>query len=149
LEINKFASMIKVNIKDLDFMEWAPDSEPRLSYLGKPYNGIAYNMRLDDTLEYEHEYIEGYREGIQKEFYPNGKISSIYHRKWSRFHGEETEWYLNGNIKLKADWQLGHKLYSEEWNEEGLLISVYDIKEHPEKSEILENDKKYFSRADQ
>ena len=141
--------MNKINIKDLDFMEWAPDSEPRLSYSGKPFNGIACNMRPDGTLEYENEYSDGYREGVQKEFYPDGKVSSIYHRKWSRFHGEETEWYKNGNIKSKADWQFGHKLQSQEWSEGGLLISIYDINKHPKKLEDFENDKRYFSDVNQ
>ena len=141
----KFVRMIKINVDSLDFLEWAPDGEPRFNYLGLPFNGIAIDFYKNGNLSYEREYINGYREGQQKGFHSDGSVETIYTRKWSRYHGAKTDWYPNGKIKSETLWELGHKISEKEWDENGNVISEYSITNHPEKLGALEKDRQVFS----
>lgn len=136
--------MLRINTDDLIFFEWAPDGEPRLSYNGNPFTGLALKLGEKSILKSESEYVNGYREGIQKEFYSSGQTSTIYTRKWSRYHGPDLEWHPNGVLKSENIWEFGHKISGKTFDENGNLISIYSINDHPERFLLWESDRQYF-----
>lgn len=64
-----------------------------------PFTGLVYELRPDGTLWGYSDYVSGYKENEDTEFYQNGQI-----KKYINYNREKAvvfclEWYENGQIK--------------------------------------------------
>ena len=93
--------MIRVLEEDLELMPYpSPWGSGRWSYNGIPFTGIAFeNWEGTQILMNESEYIDGYEDGIQREYHQNGQVRIEYYKK--------NDFVYN---------------YMKKWNDQGILI---------------------------
>ncbi len=87
-----------------------------------PYTGIGYSKYDDDEMESYSFYKNGYEDGEEAKFYPNGKIMS-----WNNFgsdskKGESREWYENGILMRMGKFDGNVCLEYNIWDQNGNLI---------------------------
>lgn len=75
---------------------------------GNPaYYGTVKYFRENGTPLYSGQFYDGKMEGMYKEYYESGKISSIKNYKDGKANGEYIEYYTNGKLKLKGSYKNG------------------------------------------
>lgn len=130
--------MIKVNDDDLEY-----NFEKGLYYYqGIPFTGQAVGCFPDDTLSYETTFINGLHDGIQKRWYPSGKLEAVYHFLKGGGHGTNQEWYESGKIRKEEIIEFGVKIQRIEWDEQGNVTEKYILKESDPVYEILQGRRK-------
>jgi antitoxin component YwqK of YwqJK toxin-antitoxin module len=101
---------------------------------GKPFTGIGFDVYPDGQLRSEVPYIEGFAEGIYREWHPNGVLKE----EWQACHGCAEgivkTWHDNGVIRSEEEVQFGAELAFDEWDREGRHIASRRI---DEKSELF------------
>lgn len=74
------------------------------TYSKKPITGIVRDYSKYGLYSEEH-YKDGHRDGVQKYYYPTGKISREINYKNGIINGIAKEYYeSSGKLKIKADW---------------------------------------------
>jgi len=91
-----------------------------------PYTGYAYalfpsNGKLSD----EYNLLNGYQEGIQRVWYQNGQLMSETYYSNNIPHGKCTEWFDDGTLSFEAEYNMGIKIWSKMYNEQGVLIREF------------------------
>lgn len=111
-------------IIDEDDIEFDGDA---VLHQGRPFTGIMQAYHVNHVLAMECEYLDGFRAGTCKEWYPNGQLS----RKWRAvrgvIQGEECEWHENGVLRSVSVYLHGAELSRDEWDDAGLLIGHREI----------------------
>lgn len=100
---------------------------------GVPVEGILYERYKNGNLCYYAFYHEGIPNGLTVRFYESGKVQKCYVMDTGMVDGEYTEWYENGNVKLKKYCKYGFVLNMQEFDIAGNLIE--------EKKELTESEK--------
>ena len=90
-----------------------------------PYTGVAYALFPNGKLSYEYNLVKGYQEGIQQEWYQNGLLKIEFGMKNNINHGIVRSWFENGVLKYEAEYDMGVRLWSKKYNEQGELIKEY------------------------
>ena len=117
--------MIKgIDIKNLDFKQ---DGVGAWYYTFEevPYTGCAYQMFPNDLLASEGNFINGYKEGIQKKWYQSGQLLSEQYFSNNNPHGKCMEWHENGVLRFEGEYDMGKRTWSKTYNEKGELIKQY------------------------
>jgi len=78
-------------------------------YRGQPLTGIIEEF-LNGVLIGEAEFTDGHRGGIQRQYYPNGKLEQEYTKWFNRLEGVFTEWDENGNVTSQTHWKNGKQI---------------------------------------
>lgn len=92
--------MLRVDENDLKVMPLpTPWGGIRYSYNGIPFTGIAYEY-LENTQLYIHEssFIDGFEEGLQIKYHPNGQKSVEYYSKNGDVYNYVKKWDNEGNL---------------------------------------------------
>jgi hypothetical protein len=126
--------MIRVDLDDL------VDEYPgytSMTWKGKLFTGIGFEIADDGHMISETTYIEGAEDGLYKTWHWNGELESEGKNKWNRGHGFFKEWYESGRLKTEGLVELGIVIWRKEWDENGNSIDEYRIEDHPSKLEEL------------
>lgn len=90
-----------------------------------PYTGCAVQYYTNSIQAAESNFIEGYQDGIQREWYQNGLLKIEFGMKNNINHGIVKSWFENGVLKYEAEYDMGVRLWSKKYNEQGELIKEY------------------------
>ena len=98
-----------------------------LLYQDEPFTGEAVEYRKDGSLWTLETYVDGYRDGPTKQWYPDGSLEEEGQTKSGVAVGEWREWHPNGQPRRRAVYSedvLGQRILSEQtWDEAGNLTS--------------------------
>lgn len=98
---------LRINEKDLKFVDIDGGGIPIYNYKGKPFTGILleyYNNELYKELGY----VDGYQDGIERVFYEDNKIKHEYYLKNNLLHGICKNWDIEGNLVSESLWENGN-----------------------------------------
>jgi antitoxin component YwqK of YwqJK toxin-antitoxin module len=113
------------NVRDLEMLQ---DDVGAWYYKldGTPYTGYAYALfPQSGTVSYEYNLVNGYQEGIQKQWYPNGQLQSEQNFENNIPNGKCSEWHENGVLRFEGEYDFGKKIWSKSYNDRGELIKQY------------------------
>jgi antitoxin component YwqK of YwqJK toxin-antitoxin module len=118
--------MIKrYNVRNLDMLQdvegaWYYESE------GKPYTGYAFaTFPMNGRVSYEYNLVDGYQEGVQKQWYESGQLLSEQYFSNNTPNGRCLEWHENGILRFEAEYNMGTKIWSKSYNQFGELVKTY------------------------
>jgi antitoxin component YwqK of YwqJK toxin-antitoxin module len=116
----------KIDIKELDFLQ---DDLGIWYYTlnNVPYTGCAYQIYPNNVQASENNFLNGYKEGIQKQWYQNGQLLIVQSFLNNVPNGKCLEWHENGVLRFEAEYDRGEKLWSKSYNEKGELIKQYPL----------------------
>ena len=114
---------------DEEQLDWDDD----VSVLnGVPYTGVGVMYYPDGSLEGEASYVDGFKEGVVREWHPNGKLRTEWFAERGRAEGKVTEWHQNGVVKSVGEYEFGVEIKFDEWDEAGELLQSRQIDESSE-----------------
>ena len=118
--------MNRANAKDL---EGRTDQIVTVYYQDdKPYTGVVYEMR-QGRIDLEYEVVNGVKQGVETEFYPDGKIQSVSQYAGNLLDGPLINYYENGVVEEKARFEQGVCIRSTSYDEAGRITEEYTISE--------------------
>jgi antitoxin component YwqK of YwqJK toxin-antitoxin module len=111
----------RINIKQLDFFQ---DDVGEWYYTldNVPFTGCAYQDYQNGTRAAENNFVNGYQEGLQRQWFPNGQLKSEEKFLNNVQHGGCLEWYENGILRYECECNMGETIWSKSYNEKGELI---------------------------
>jgi antitoxin component YwqK of YwqJK toxin-antitoxin module len=116
----------RTNAKDL---EGRIDQNVTVYYQNnKPYTGVVYEM-FQGRIDLEYEVVNGVKQGIETEFYPNGRIQSVSQYAGNLLDGPLISYYENGAVEEKAMFEKGVCIRSTSYDENGQVTEEYTISE--------------------
>ncbi len=101
----------------------------RLPIVNGKENGLAIGWYREGEKLMERHYVDGKKEGVFKQWWPNGNLRYLFHYKDDQFDGSQLIFFPDGRKREESNYALGRKDGRQQtWNEEGVLISNYVIK---------------------
>ncbi|MDR2234591.1 MAG: hypothetical protein LBE92_00565 [Chryseobacterium sp.] len=77
-------------------------------YQGKPFTGIIRHY-TNNILMSDEEFTNGHIGGVQRDYYPNGKVKQEYYKYFGKLDLHFKEWDENGNLISYSKWEKGIK----------------------------------------
>ena len=134
MNANKRSAAGQMQRVDEEELDWDDD----VSVLnGVPFNGIGVMYYPDGSAEGESAYVDGFKEGLVKEWHSNGKLRTEWFAERGRAKGKVTEWHPNGTVKSVGTYEFGAELRYEEWDELGNQVEFREIDEASELFEYV------------
>lgn len=93
-----------------------------LLYRGTPFTGIAQTTYPDGTLRTQWPYVNGFAEGMCREWHSNGQLSQEWLAVRGQIDGKSCEWHLNGAVKSIGHYSKGVELAYDEWDAQGTHV---------------------------
>lgn len=92
--------MLRIPDEELELMPMmAPWGGGRFSYNGVPFTGVSFEYFANtQILAYEAEYIDGYVEGLQREYHSNGQMKMEWFSKDDYVYNYLKKWDEQGNL---------------------------------------------------
>ncbi len=89
-----------VNYNDPDLILTGVDigGTDMFSYQGQPFTGIIQEFDNNNNLMYELSYVNGFKEGVQKYYFPNGQLEHEYKEKNNLTVDYLKVWDNQGNL---------------------------------------------------
>lgn len=75
----------------------------KYNYHGAPFTGILQFSNPDGNIETEITYVNGYPEGLCREYYSNGQVAEERYIKYNLSYGLFKQWDENGNLVFESD----------------------------------------------
>jgi antitoxin component YwqK of YwqJK toxin-antitoxin module len=92
-------------------------------YNGAPLTGDVYNTAPNGTVVTAKSYRDGLEEGVQREWYADGRPESEYRVEDNQLVGETLDWHRNGRLARRQVFdEYGQLQAREVWDEEGDLL---------------------------
>jgi antitoxin component YwqK of YwqJK toxin-antitoxin module len=99
-----------------------------VTFNGKPFTGIGFDpFPGGEGVEYETEYKNGLAHGLRRKSNVYGQLEYEVSCYEGVKHGEETHWFPDGAVKLKAIYEYGIKVSSRSWDKDGKLDNEFII----------------------
>jgi antitoxin component YwqK of YwqJK toxin-antitoxin module len=95
----------------------------------EPFTGVAFSLHKDGSLKSETEYKDGLKWGLERYWFAPDKLESEAHMLRGVVHGKERLWHRNGKPKEEGDYQFGIALRIKKWDEDGILVEDFELKE--------------------
>lgn len=115
---------------DFDLLEIKADQS--YWYKGNPFEGIAFYLRTDGTIESEVSFYDGVQWGPFTDFHPDGSPSCHGNIMYCVYHGEFTYFDQNGKLSKKEFYEYGILLSSKDFDTAGNVVAEYSIPpDHP------------------
>jgi antitoxin component YwqK of YwqJK toxin-antitoxin module len=80
-------------------------------YHGKPFSGIIAHYQ-ENKLVAEEEFTDGHIGGVQREYFPSGRMRMEYYKYFGRPEGHWKKWDEEGNLIQHSLWEDGEKIKS-------------------------------------
>ncbi|TSJ38722.1 hypothetical protein FO440_19655 [Mucilaginibacter corticis] len=101
---------LRVNYDDLEIIGFDGGGIEMFNYEGQPFTGIVVSMK-DGVVYTEEEYQNGYKEGLQKEyFFTSGVLRFEFTVRNNNLNGVFKTWDENGNLVKQSNWKDGAKI---------------------------------------
>ncbi|MFY0760721.1 toxin-antitoxin system YwqK family antitoxin [Metabacillus dongyingensis] len=113
---------------------------------GKPFNGIAYELKGNGILDYYCFYKDGMAHGNKIEFYSDEQVKCEKYYKYGQLFGESICWHENGSIMSKIIYEHSIILEQEEWDESGNLILHKKLNQDDAHFQILNSRRELHQR---
>jgi len=126
------------NIFDLIYAEDADGNDLVCYPDGSPYTGIVFEALPSGSITTEYEVKDGLKDGVEKEYYSEGKLESITHYRKGYLHGEVIYYYPEGTQKEKSVFEYGLRREVFEWDEAGILTRHSAISETDNNYKLIE-----------
>lgn len=95
---------------------------------GKPYTGKTYAFfPQTNTISHEYNLLNGYQEGIQRQWYQNGHLMSEQNFSNNIPHGKCLEWHENGVLRFEGEYNMGKRIWSKSYNENKTVVKQYPL----------------------
>lgn len=117
--------MIKNKMIEVDFEEL--DYFTCYTLHDKPFTGIAYEKEPDGVITSQTTMLDGMEHGEQWEYYSNGNKKSFDYVYFNRIHGYSIEWHKSGIVKLESLLEYAIIIWQRKYNEKGELILNYTM----------------------
>ncbi|RZJ91863.1 MAG: hypothetical protein EOO60_07490 [Hymenobacter sp.] len=118
--------MTRTNVENL---EGRIDQNVTVLYKdGQPYTGGVYEAFQSQT-DVEYEVIEGVKQGLETEYYPDGKVQAVSQYSHNLLDGPLIRYYENGAVEEKALFEKGVCIRSTSYDEAGQITEEYTISE--------------------
>ena len=115
--------MARISIKNIDFNDYS------YLYHGVAFTGVAYENDSKGVLISEMSFVDGIQEGVSRSWYSSGAKKSEENFRYNGLNGLGQEWFENGKLKKRTVHELGILIESHEWDEDGHVISKYQLTE--------------------
>lgn len=103
-----FLQTIKIKEERLEFVYLDGRGRAMYNYKGKPFTGLLIEYYDNSSVIFsETEYQNGYEDGVEREFYENGKMKYENHRKNNMLDGICKDWDKDGNLISEQIWSKG------------------------------------------
>ena len=112
----------------VDELKWH-EGHGLYTYEGAPFTGAAFEMGRTGTLEWETEYRDGLRDGLQRGWHPDGSLAAEGTFLAGTIHGTYREWHPGGQLAVEMVGEHGILLRERQWDESGRLTKEYAIAE--------------------
>lgn len=89
---------------------------------GKPFTGVGFENCPNGVLGFEATFVNGFREGLVRYWYPNGNMETEFYAVRGQAVGTVLNWHSNGILKSLTRVEFGMELECFEWNVAGELI---------------------------
>lgn len=107
-----------------DGVEW--DDSARLIFRGAPFTGEAVVYGWLDEMTSLVTYVDGVREGVQREWYEGGDLKSELTVHKGRVIGQARQWHENGQLAREQRFDERGLLVSEStWDEDGRPVGEH------------------------
>lgn len=104
-------SIIKVKEEELEFIDIDGGGIPIYHYQGNPFTGVVVDYFFGtNKIAGETEYVNGYQEGVERNYYENGNIEYECYKKNNKLHGIYRDWDQQGNLLSTTEWKDGVKM---------------------------------------
>ncbi|MEK7949911.1 toxin-antitoxin system YwqK family antitoxin [Luteolibacter soli] len=113
--------MKRVDIEDCEL------GDDMVLFEGVPFSGILFALHDDGIIAYEHEFRDGFPDGISKDWHQNGVLRREACFKWGRVDGLVKEYYPNGERMLEKEVEFGATVALQRWGEEGRLVEDWVV----------------------
>lgn len=77
-------------------------------YQGKPFTGLIKHY-ANNILVGDEEFTDGHIGGVQRDYYPNGKVKKEYYKYHGKLDRHFKEWDEQGNLISYSRWEKGVK----------------------------------------
>mgnify|MGYP001619047964 CR=1 FL=1 len=76
-------------------------------YNGQPFTGIIVEYYSNGNVAAEEEFVNGYRNGVQRRYFQNNQKQEEFNIKFNRIEGTFKIWDSSGNLKSESIWKDG------------------------------------------
>lgn len=125
-----------VRIEDSD-PNWDWD-EDLLVFQGVPFSGVTFRNYPNGSCEFEFTYLDGFRDGPQREFFENEEVKEEWIAQRGAAIGEVRKWHENGQLKSLGNYEFGVELSYDEWDATGKLVESRRIDKDSELMKYVE-----------
>lgn len=92
-------------------------------YQGEPYTGEAVETTMDGTVIGLSNFVDGRKEGVQREWFYKGRLSDEYEVYRGFPVGISQTWHENGQLAKRVEYEAyGRVLKQEVWDENGVPV---------------------------
>ncbi len=102
--------------------------EEKSGYLNGKKEGISFEWFPNSSLRSERFYTNGEKNGIHYGWYENGSIRFQYSFKNGINEGISTEWYRDGMISRQTVYSCGNEVSAKAWGVNGKLYINYEVR---------------------
>jgi antitoxin component YwqK of YwqJK toxin-antitoxin module len=78
-----------------------------LMYKGSPFSGTLVKYHENGQLNWEENFKDGKKDGIDKKYNENGQLEKKQSFKYNKKDGVSEEYYKNGQLEEKGNWKEG------------------------------------------
>jgi antitoxin component YwqK of YwqJK toxin-antitoxin module len=133
----------EVRIEDSDpNWDWRDDA---LLYQRVPFSGVVFRTYSNGLCEFEFKYLDGLREGFQREYFDSGRMREEWHAERGAAHGNFKKWHENGQLKSTGNYEYGVELQYDEWDASGTLIKSRRIDKDSDLMKYVETMREHVS----
>jgi len=93
------------------------------------FTGVAFSRHPEGWLVKEVEYRDGAEWGMKRDWYAPDKLLVEARMRAGVVHGKKRRWFRTGTLEEETDCEFGVVLRKRTWDENGILVDEYELKE--------------------
>jgi antitoxin component YwqK of YwqJK toxin-antitoxin module len=113
---------------------------------GVPFTGVVFSVRPNGHPEAESELRDGLNWGFSRSWYSTGAKLGEAEMRAGVLHGRAKEWHKNGQLASEGEYEYGITLWERKWDENGTLLSDYQLKPSDRQYRNLEQRRRVYGR---
>jgi antitoxin component YwqK of YwqJK toxin-antitoxin module len=106
--------MTEISFNDIEYSE-----DLVVLYDGEPLTGRVVDRDDDGRIVRELEFLEGFQEGPERIYHPNGQLQSERMIDTGLASGPARTWYENGQLESESVYRNGRIISQKKWSENG------------------------------
>ena len=115
---------------------------------GVPFTGVVFSVWPNGQLESESELRDGLNWGFSRSWHSTGAKLGEAEMRAGALHGRSREWHKNGQLASDGEHEYGITLWERKWDENGTLLTDYELKPSDRQYHNLEKRRQAYGRSD-